>query len=280
MTKNKGPIIGLGLLLGAAAGVTPLLVHRVIEPDIRRATTSWLADAGASHVVVERVDGQDITLRGPANEENLAIESLLRQRGTKHWIESIKYFPERNPDTGTTPSTTVAARIAVPTTVVVASTIAAPTETAAPAVVAAAPLPAPAPATGGTALGAPPAKPSCPTGLPLLDGNSFAAGAAALTDAAKATLDQLAALLKGAQGCSLTVGGHTDSRGDDSYNQLLSQDRANAVRTYLVAAGVSADRLKAVGFGETKPKVSPEVSDGDRAANRRIEFTPNNAAGS
>jgi outer membrane protein OmpA-like peptidoglycan-associated protein len=274
MTNNKGPIIGLGLLLGAAAGVTPLLVHKVIEPDIRRATTSWLADAGASHVVVERVDGQDITLRGPANEENLAIESLLRQRGTKHWIESIKYFPERNPDTGTTPSTTAAARIAVPTTVAVATTV------AAPAVAVAAPLPAPAPAIGATALGAPPAKPSCPTGLPILDGNAFGAGAAALTDGAKATLDQVAALLKGAQGCSVTVGGHTDSRGDDSYNQQLSQDRANAVRTYLVGAGVSADRLKAVGFGESKPKVSPEVSAEDRAANRRIEFTPNNAAGS
>jgi outer membrane protein OmpA-like peptidoglycan-associated protein len=275
MTNNKGPIIGLGLLLGAAAGVTPLLVHKVIEPDIRRATTTWLADAGASRVVVERVDGQDITLRGPANEENLAIESLLRLRGTKHWIESIKYFPERNPDTGTTPSTTAAARIAVPSTAPVA---AAPAITT-PPVSSDAPLPAPAPApaNGGSALGAPPAKSSCPTGLPLLDGNAFSAGAASLTDGAKATLDQLAALLKGAQGCSVTIGGHTDSRGDDSYNQQLSQDRANAVRAYLVGAGASADRLKAVGFGETKPKVSPEVSAEDRAANRRIEFTPTNA---
>jgi outer membrane protein OmpA-like peptidoglycan-associated protein len=269
MTTSRGPIAGLVLLLGAAAGVTPLLVHKVIEPDIRRATTNWLVDAGAAHVVVERVDGQDITLRGPANEENLAIESLLRQRGTKHWIESIKYFPERNPDTGATSSTTAAARIAVPSTApVVASTVAAPV---------AVPLPAPPPANGGSLLGAPPVKSSCPTGLPLLDGNAFVAGAASLTDGAKATLDQLAALLQGAQGCSVTIGGHTDSRGDDSYNQQLSLDRANAVRTYLTAAGVGADRLKAVGFGETKPKVSPEVSAEDRAANRRIEFTPNNA---
>ncbi|MEM0899706.1 MAG: OmpA family protein, partial [Pseudomonadota bacterium] len=68
------------------------------------------------------------------------------------------------------------------------------------------------------------------------------------------------------------VEGHTDSRGSRSLNQGLSDSRANAVRDYLVNAGVSADRLQAQGFGEANPIASNQTPEG-RAQNRRIELT-------
>jgi outer membrane protein OmpA-like peptidoglycan-associated protein len=259
MGSNRGPVIGLGLLIGASLGVSPLLVKKIIEPDVRKSAEGWLRDAGAEHVVVEQVKGEGITLRGPANEMNLAIEAVLRARGNKHWATIDKVNTERNEDT---PATTVAARVVVSTTAP-----APPTTVAAPASTAPAPLPAPAVSSNIVA------KPTCPTSLPVLSGTAFAIGATALTTEAKGTLDQVAAVLKGAGGCNVSIGGHTDSRGDASYNQQLSLDRANAVRAYLISQSVPADRLTAVGYGKTKPKVNPEVTADDRATNRRIEFT-------
>lgn len=68
------------------------------------------------------------------------------------------------------------------------------------------------------------------------------------------------------------VEGHTDSRGNDELNQTLSQGRAEAVRTWLIEeGGVEAERLVAVGFGESKPIASNSNARG-RAENRRVEF--------
>ena len=67
------------------------------------------------------------------------------------------------------------------------------------------------------------------------------------------------------------VEGHTDSVGSDSYNQWLSQERVNSVRTYLIKRGVPAERLEAVGYGEAKPISSNETAAG-REKNRRVEF--------
>jgi OOP family OmpA-OmpF porin len=67
------------------------------------------------------------------------------------------------------------------------------------------------------------------------------------------------------------IQGHTDDKGADDYNMQLSQDRANSVRDYLIAAGVDADRLIAKGYGETKP-IAPNVTSAGRAKNRRVEF--------
>jgi outer membrane protein OmpA-like peptidoglycan-associated protein len=70
---------------------------------------------------------------------------------------------------------------------------------------------------------------------------------------------------------SLTVEGHTDSEGSDSANLLLSQDRADAVRQYLVSnLGVSAEKVSSVGYGESKPIANNETDSG-RARNRRID---------
>lgn len=67
------------------------------------------------------------------------------------------------------------------------------------------------------------------------------------------------------------VEGHTDSVGSDAYNQKLSERRANAVRDVLVNQyGVGADRVNAVGYGESRP-VADNATDSGRAVNRRVE---------
>ncbi len=67
------------------------------------------------------------------------------------------------------------------------------------------------------------------------------------------------------------IEGHTDSQGDDAYNLDLSRRRAASVMAYLVRKDVDAARLRAEGFGETRPIDDNETRDG-RAANRRVEF--------
>jgi outer membrane protein OmpA-like peptidoglycan-associated protein len=69
----------------------------------------------------------------------------------------------------------------------------------------------------------------------------------------------------------IEIQGHTDDKGPDDYNLDLSQRRAEAVRDYLIASGVDADRLIAKGYGETTP-VAPNVTSKGRAKNRRVEF--------
>jgi outer membrane protein OmpA-like peptidoglycan-associated protein len=68
------------------------------------------------------------------------------------------------------------------------------------------------------------------------------------------------------------VEGHCDAKGSDAYNIKLSQRRSNAVRDYLIAHGVEADRLVAVGYGESRPVADNGTAEG-RARNRRVEFT-------
>lgn len=67
------------------------------------------------------------------------------------------------------------------------------------------------------------------------------------------------------------IQGHTDSRGSDSYNMGLSQRRADAVRAWLINAGIEADRMTAKGYGETTPLESNQTREG-RAKNRRVQF--------
>jgi OOP family OmpA-OmpF porin len=70
---------------------------------------------------------------------------------------------------------------------------------------------------------------------------------------------------------NVEIQGHTDNIGSESYNQKLSEKRANAVKNYLIGKGVSASRLTTVGAGEGSPIADNNSAEG-RAANRRIEF--------
>jgi len=70
----------------------------------------------------------------------------------------------------------------------------------------------------------------------------------------------------------IEVGGHTDNVGDDGFNIKLSQDRARAVREYLIKGGIAVSRVQARGYGESKP-IAPNDTEEGRQANRRTEFS-------
>jgi OOP family OmpA-OmpF porin len=70
------------------------------------------------------------------------------------------------------------------------------------------------------------------------------------------------------------VEGHTDNTGSDAYNLKLSQQRADAVRQYLLGKGISGTRIEAKGFGESRPVGDNATADG-RALNRRVVFQRN-----
>lgn len=105
----------------------------------------------------------------------------------------------------------------------------------------------------------------------VLRGVQFENDAAVLTPESRAILNEVAASLRNQPGVRVEIGGHTDSIGNDSYNHMLSQQRAEAVRQYLIARDVSGDRLVAMGYGEFRPLASNETPAG-RAQNRRVEF--------
>ena len=71
---------------------------------------------------------------------------------------------------------------------------------------------------------------------------------------------------------NIELGGHTDNVGEDAANKTLSQNRVNSVMTYLTGKSIPPARLKAKGYGESKPIASNDTEDG-RQQNRRVEFT-------
>lgn len=88
---------------------------------------------------------------------------------------------------------------------------------------------------------------------------------------AQSNLDKLVTVLNKYPDTNVEVIGHTDSKGSDSYNQGLSERRANAVVNYLKAHNISSSRLAAKGMGKNDPIASNDTEEG-RAQNRRVEF--------
>lgn len=103
----------------------------------------------------------------------------------------------------------------------------------------------------------------------------FASGSADIDPASEATLDGAIEFLNAAPKVDVEVQGHTDNEGDPDFNLQLSQDRADAVVSYLTNGGISASRLSALGFGEAQPVADNGTEEG-RAENRRIEFSLSN----
>jgi OmpA-OmpF porin, OOP family len=103
----------------------------------------------------------------------------------------------------------------------------------------------------------------------------FATGSAKLLPKSFKALDEAAKLLKSDETLMVDIDGHTDSQGDDAKNQTLSDNRAKAVKDYLVSKGIGEDRLKSTGYGETKP-VADNTSAAGRAKNRRTELAVRN----
>jgi len=85
-------------------------------------------------------------------------------------------------------------------------------------------------------------------------------------------LDSVALVLEEFEKTTIVVAGYTDSKGSESYNQKLSENRANAVAAYLKTRKVNAARFDTVGFGEKSPIADNNTAEG-RALNRRVELS-------
>ena len=94
---------------------------------------------------------------------------------------------------------------------------------------------------------------------------------ATLTSKAKANLDKLVPVFNEYPDTDIKIYGYTDSKGSDSYNLNLSEQRANAVKSYLAGRGLRASRFNITGMGEADPLASNDT-DAGRAENRRVEF--------
>lgn len=103
-----------------------------------------------------------------------------------------------------------------------------------------------------------------------LDDIAFAPGKSALRAEARANLNKVVAFVNQSPRKPIRIEGHTDSRGNANANQLLSQRRAESVRDALVAAGVAAGRITAIGLGAEQPVASNDSEEG-RAKNRRVD---------
>jgi outer membrane protein OmpA-like peptidoglycan-associated protein len=99
----------------------------------------------------------------------------------------------------------------------------------------------------------------------------FASSKSELLPAAQSRLNQVAEALMATKERKLTVEGHTDSQGSSSYNQVLSQRRADAVRSYIISRGYPAELIQAQGIGKDRPVADNGNPEG-RANNRRVEI--------
>ncbi|HJR20660.1 MAG TPA: peptidoglycan-associated lipoprotein Pal [Dongiaceae bacterium] len=89
-----------------------------------------------------------------------------------------------------------------------------------------------------------------------------------LTPNAQATLRQQAAVLQNYPQFVVTIEGHADERGTREYNLALGERRADAVRNYLTALGIAAERITVISYGKERPEC-PDASEGCWSQNRR-----------
>ena len=99
----------------------------------------------------------------------------------------------------------------------------------------------------------------------------FEVSKGSLTPRGKSTVDKLSNILRQYSNIKIEIAGHTDSDGSAEFNQRLSQQRVNTVKSRLITKGISATRLTAKGYGETKPIV-PNTSKANKQRNRRVEI--------
>ena len=108
--------------------------------------------------------------------------------------------------------------------------------------------------------------------ITLSGGVLFTSGKSELLPAAQLKLNDVAkALTEQDPDSTMVVEGHTDSQGGADFNQKLSEQRAQAVRDYLVSRGIASDRITAAGFGPTRTIGDNATAEG-RANNRRVEI--------
>ena len=91
-------------------------------------------------------------------------------------------------------------------------------------------------------------------------------------EASKTDLKKILDLLQLNPQLRIEIGGHTDADGSEAYNQQLSLNRSNSLKSYLTEQGIDAERITTVGYGSTRP-IADNTTDEGRARNRRIEIT-------
>jgi outer membrane protein OmpA-like peptidoglycan-associated protein len=106
----------------------------------------------------------------------------------------------------------------------------------------------------------------------VLENVFFEFNKTALLPESYAELDKVALFIIDQNIGLIEISGHTDSEGSDAYNQKLSEGRAQSVVEYLIGKGVSPERIRAQGYGETRP-IESNFTEQGRAQNRRVEFT-------
>lgn len=102
------------------------------------------------------------------------------------------------------------------------------------------------------------------------EGLQFDVNSAELRSNTLSNLSELATVINKYSDTNILIEGHTDSTGSISYNQTLSEKRAESVRRYLISQGVVANRLSSVGYGPSQPLSDNETVEG-RQINRRVE---------
>ena len=107
----------------------------------------------------------------------------------------------------------------------------------------------------------------------------FEVNSADLRSGARVELLQLVEYLKLNPNRNILIKGYTDSTGSSEYNLQLSQMRAQSAKSFLVGNGVRADRVRFIGYGETRPRASNDSATG-RRQNRRVEIVILNVGGS
>lgn len=105
----------------------------------------------------------------------------------------------------------------------------------------------------------------------VLNNIFFESGRAELKPISYVELNKAVDLLEDNESMVIEIGGHTDNVGSDQLNLKLSQQRAEAVRNYMILAGIDESRVRARGYGETQPIADNSTEEG-RAKNRRTEF--------
>jgi len=101
---------------------------------------------------------------------------------------------------------------------------------------------------------------------------NFETSKSVLTNTAKANLDKVVPVFQSYPDTDIVIYGYTDSTGRLEFNQKLSEDRAAAVRSYLVSKGLASSRFQTKGMGPNDPIATNETVEG-RSKNRRVEFT-------
>ncbi len=98
----------------------------------------------------------------------------------------------------------------------------------------------------------------------------FVTGKTVLQKESTSELNELAEAMAFNESLTIEISGYTDNVGDEAANQKLSEARANAVRSFLVGKGINSSRIKAIGYGETRPIADNETPEG-RQKNRRTQ---------